>query len=277
MIDKAHLFFRQLQTAVENDQLILPTLPEVALQIRDAVEEKNCSAKNVADILARDGALAAQLIRVANSPLYRGREKLQDLQMIISRLGMRLVRDLVVSLAVRQIFVPTAQACYQYFRNAWTKSVGVAAISRMLSSLVPGLKSEQALLAGLIHNIGVLPILVMAEKYNVFRDQITLEKVISSLQGEVGKLVLESWDFPQYLVDVVTQCDTFQRIRENADYVDLVQVSLIQGGYLNGEVKSPDLEYCTAFKRLNLDPNINLIELEENQEIIQETRNVLLH
>lgn len=276
MDDKANSFFLQLKQAVESDQLLLPTLPEVALRIREAVEEKNCSAKDIADIMANDSALSVQLVRVANSPLYRGREKLEDLQMIVSRLGMRLVKDLVISLAVKQTFAPTTQASDLYFRDAWTKSVGVAAISRMLASLVPELKAEQALLAGLIHNIGVLPILVMAEKHNVFRDKMSLENIIYLLQGRVGKLVLESWDFPQYLIDVVTQCDEFQRMPPNADYVDLVQVSLIQGNYLNGQGKGLDLGLCTAFRRLNLDPDLNVIELEENQEIIQEIRSVLL-
>lgn len=276
MDDKANSFFLQLKQAVESDQLLLPTLPEVALRIREAVEEKNCSAKDIADIMANDSALSVQLVRVANSPLYRGREKMEDLRMIVSRLGMRLVKDLVISLAVKQTFAPTTQASDLYFRDAWTKSVGVAAISRMLAPLVPELKAEQALLAGLIHNIGVLPILVMAEKHNVFRDKMSLENIIYLLQGRVGKLVLESWDFPQYLIDVVTQCDEFQRMPSNADYVDLVQVSLIQGNYLNGQGKGLDLGLCTAFKRLNLDPDLNVIELEENQEIIQEIRSVLL-
>lgn len=277
MSDKVEAFYRKLEQAVKGDLLLLPTLPEIALQIREKVEEENCSVRDIANLLARDGALSAQLIRIANSPLYRARDKLEDLQVIINRLGMRLVKDLVISIAIRQTFMPTSQARDKHFRAAWAKSVEVAAISRMLAMMGSGLKPEQALLAGLIHNIGVLPILVMAEQEDLFREEAVLEEIIQGLQGRVGRLVLQAWDFPEYLLHVVTQCYDFQRHCDYPDYVDLVQVALIQGGYLNGMAESMDMMSCTAFHRLNLDPSINMIEVDENQAIIEETRDVLLH
>ena len=163
MSEKAEKFFQELQKAVETDQLVLPTLPEVALKIREAVESEDSSAQQIAETLTQDAALSARMIQVANSPLYRTRNPIDDLQMAVTRLGIRMVRDLVISLAMKQIYQATSDVLDQHFRESWNTAVEVAAICRMLATTVPGINSEQALLAGLIHNIGALPILVLAE------------------------------------------------------------------------------------------------------------------
>ena len=99
MTTKAEQFFSELKKAVETDRLVLPTLPEVALKIRSAVENENASTQKIADTLTQDASLSARLIQVANSPLYRSRNPIDDLQMAVTRLGIRMVRDLVISLA----------------------------------------------------------------------------------------------------------------------------------------------------------------------------------
>ena len=163
MSEKAEQFFAELKKAVESDRLILPTLPEVALKIRAAVEDENTSAQKIADTLTQDASLSARLIQVVNSPLYRSRNPIDNLQMAVTRMGIRLVRDLVISLAMKQIYQATSNVLDVYFRKSWNNSVEVAAISRMLATTVQGINPEQALLAGLVHNIGSLPILVLAE------------------------------------------------------------------------------------------------------------------
>ncbi|MCW8891243.1 MAG: HDOD domain-containing protein, partial [Sedimenticola sp.] len=78
-------FFESLQTAITNNQITLPTLPEVALKVRDAVEQENVTAQQIADMVATDAALSARLLQVANSPLYRGRVSIDTIQMAITR------------------------------------------------------------------------------------------------------------------------------------------------------------------------------------------------
>ena len=152
MSAKAETLLGDLKQAVKTDKLILPTLPDVALKIRDAVESERSTAQDISEALAQDASLAARLIKVANSPLYRTRNPIEDLQMAVTRLGIRIVRDLVVGLAMKQIFQATSDALDVHSRKIWSKSVDAAAISRMMATLVPGINPEQALLAGMIHN-----------------------------------------------------------------------------------------------------------------------------
>jgi HD-like signal output (HDOD) protein len=106
MIDE-NAFLEELYQAIDERCLTLPTLPEVALRVRDAVEREDSSANQIANIVATDAALSARLLQVANSPLYRGRDPIDNLQIAVARLGIRLVRSLVVSLIMQQIFQAT--------------------------------------------------------------------------------------------------------------------------------------------------------------------------
>ena len=184
MSDKAELFYQKLKEAVETDQLILPSLPEIALRIRDAVESEDSTAESVADLLAQDAAFSARLVKVANSPLYRLGKPVDNIQMAVTRLGMTMVRDLVISLAMKQIFQATSDALDHHFNAIWNTAVDVSAICTMMAATVPGISSQQALLAGLVHNIGALPIVVMAENDDdLFNDTEGLSAVINQLQG----------------------------------------------------------------------------------------------
>ena len=275
MTEKAEQFFSELKSAVESDQIILPTLPEVALKIREAVEDENTSAQQIADTLTQDASLSARLIQVSNSPLYRSRTPIEDLQMAVTRLGIRMVRDLVISLAMKQIYQATSDVLDEHFRRSWNTAVEVAAICRMLATTVPGLNPEQALLAGLIHNIGTLPILVKAEDDDdLFQDSEALGEVINELQSRVGTLILETWNFGDAMTNVVKYSHDFNYTHEGGpNLVDLVQVALLQGAHVNDEV---DWNSVPAFKQLGMDTEVNIVEIEENKEIIESTKQSLL-
>ena len=120
-------FLEELQTAISEKRITLPTLPEVALRVRDAVEQENSTAHEIADMVGTDAALSTRLLQVANSPLYRGRVPIESIQMAVTRLGMKLVRSLVVSLAMKQIFQATSDVLDSRLRAIWEKSVEIAA------------------------------------------------------------------------------------------------------------------------------------------------------
>ena len=278
MSTKSEQFFNNLKTAVSSDQLILPTLPEVALKIREAVENENSSAQQIAETLTQDASLSARLIQVANSPLYRSRTPIEDLQMAVTRLGIRMVRDLVISLAMKQIYQATSDVLDDHFRSCWNTAVEVAAISRMLATTVPGVNPEQALLAGLIHNIGALPILVMAEDDDdLFQDSDALGSIIDELQGPVGELIVKTWNFGDAMTEVVKNSHNFSYDHDGGpQLVDIVQVALLQGGHINEEQSPANWNSVPAFSKMGMDTEVNVVEIEENQEMIENTKQSLL-
>ena len=271
-------FFNELQQAVEEDKLVLPSLPEVALKIRDVVEDENSTTEHVADILGQDAALSVRLLKVVNSPLYRSRSPIDDLHRAVTRMGGKLVRDIVINLAMKQMFQPTSEVMDKQFRSAWNNSVNTAAICQMMSRTVPGIRKEQALLAGLIHNIGSLPIMLLAENdEDLFNDSATLNSIIWQLQGRVGAMILQSWGFSDDLINVVSECRNFNYDHEGgANLVDLVQFTLLQGGVVADEYAPEDWSLIPAFSKLGVDVEVNVLEVEENQEMIDDAKQSLM-
>ena len=278
MNTKSDLFFNELKEAVEDDSLVLPSLPEVALKIRDAVECEDSTAEQVANTLSQDGSFSARLIQVVNSPLYRTRNPIDDLQMAVTRLGVRQVRDLVMNLAMKQMFQSTSEVLDKKFRAVWNTSVDVAAICHMMSVSMNDISKEQALLAGLVHNIGSLPILMIAENDDdLFHDVEALNAIISELQGPVGEMILKSWNFPESLIEVVKQCHNYSYTDDNgANLVDLVQVALLQGGFVTDQDVPEDWPQLPAFLKLRMDSEVNIIHIEGNKECIEDARQTLM-
>ena len=126
-------FFNEIKKAVEDDLLELPSLPDVALKIREVAEDNNTTTEEIADILSQDGALSARLLKVVNSPLYRGRNPIDDLHMAVTRMGGQLVRDLITNLAMKNMYQPTSVMMETQFRKAWSASVEIAAICQMVT------------------------------------------------------------------------------------------------------------------------------------------------
>ena len=271
MIDE-QAFLETLNQAIDNNKLTLPTLPEVAIQVRNAVEKENSTAKEVADIIVTDAALSARLLQVANSPLYRGRVAIDSVQMAVTRLGVRLVRSLVVSLIMQQIFQATHDLLDQKFRQVWEESVQIAALSRVLAGNLDHLDQDQAMLGGLIHNIGALPILAMAENYDeLLEDPEELDRVIVALSPTVGTRILQMWDFPASLIKVTQHTlDLDYQSEAEADYVDVVQVARLESLVGKpGSVPMTEWANIPAFLKVGVETEINIIELEGVADDVQ--------
>jgi HD-like signal output (HDOD) protein len=271
MIDE-NAFLETLNQAIDSNRLTLPTLPEVAIKVRDAVEKENSTAKVVSDIIVTDAALSARLLQVANSPLYRGRSQIDSVQMAVTRLGVRLVRSLVVSLIMQQIFQATNDLLDKKFRQVWEESVQIAALSRVLAGGLDHLDKDQAMLGGLIHNIGALPVLAMAENYDELLEDVNeLDRVIAALSPTVGSRILNMWDFPPSLINVTEHfLDLDYQNAGEADYADVVQVARLESLVGKaGSVAMTEWANIPSFQRVGVETEVNIVEVEGVADDIQ--------
>lgn len=262
-------FYNTILEELDNGTLVLPTLPEVALRVRDVVDEPDVTAKQLADIITTDAALSTRLIKVANSALYRGRIPTETVQMAVSRLGLTMVRNLVISLVMEQMFQATSNRLDKRLHELWEHSTEVAAASQIIASKHRGIKNDEAMLAGLIHSIGVLPILIKAEEVpDLFNDSAMLDEVIENLHTKIGKSILESWDFPENLVAVAAEYNNYDWDSENGpDLVDVVQVAVIQSYDNTEKAIDPDkLDKIKSFKKLGIETGMTVEELDEDSE-----------
>jgi putative nucleotidyltransferase with HDIG domain len=275
--DIAKQFLQELLADLEKNQLVLPTLPEVALRVRDAVDDENSSIADIARVIATDAALSARIIQVANSPLMRASNAIENLDMAVNRLGMKLIRDMVVSMVMQQMFQATSDVTDRKLRQIWEHSTSVAAISHVLAGAFTKLSPEQAMLAGLVHDIGALPILTKAEDFpELLEDEATLDLIIRKLHPKIGKAILQAWNFPPELVKVAAEHENLSRDSEQVDYVDVVTVANLQS-YMGSKhpLAREDWSTIPAFAKLGLSHDINVVEMEQTAEDIKEAQRLL--
>lgn len=253
----------ELLDAIKNDGLVLPTMPEVALRLRSEVEDENSSVQSIAKVIGNDAALTARIIKIANSPLVRGIQSVDNLQMAVSRMGLEYTANLAIGIAMEQLFQATSDAVDERMRKTWAHSTDVASLSHVLCQHFTDLKPDQATLAGLIHEIGKLPILAWADD-NEWDEQ-TIDEVTESLHPEFGRMILEAWDFPEELLDVPLRYTQFDRLVEATDYVDVVMVANLHS-YAGTDHPYSALDWTKIHAFENLGINIDVV-MEEDSEI----------
>jgi HD-like signal output (HDOD) protein len=212
-----------IMKAIELDSLTLPTLPEIALHIRKCENDPNLDIIALAHIIEQDPATTAQLLRIANSPLVRREIKVADLSKAISLLGMNYCARVAISLSTRQLFNSKNPSSETRMREIWQHSLDVACHCYVLAEkakLVP----EEAFLAGLLHKIGALPIIAMADKEDCYTLE-ELNNTIDKIHPMLGESILSRWQFPRSIADIPQNyCDQYRYI-SRIDLCDLVTIA----------------------------------------------------
>lgn len=254
------------------NRLKLPTLPQVALKINDVIADPNSTAKTVAKVISTDAALSARMIQVANSPMVRAASPAENVQAAITRMGMSVVRNIVTSFMLNQLFHTKHEALKKRISTLWNHSAHVAAISHVLANLFTNLKPDEAMLAGLIHDIGKLPLIAKAEgNAELANDAATLDRLDQKLHATLGKVIVQTWHFSPELVTAVAEHENLSRDSEQLDIADVVTVAnLLSYAGKKHHLTQQDWTTVPAFKKLGISPEDSIATLEEAREEIAE-------
>lgn len=256
---------QEIIAAIKSDRLVLPTLPEVALRVREVADDPKADLEKLTQVIGNDAALSARIVRVANSPLLRASRPIEDLKAAVMRLGIAYTSNIATGLAMEQMFQATSDLVDMRMREVWSRSSEIAGICHVLCRHYTRLRPDQATLAGLVHKIGVLPILTYAEENPaLLSDSLTLDKVIESLHAPIGDMILKTWGFPEELAHIPSEHINFSRSAPKADYADIVTVAMLQS-YVGTDTPMGQVDYhqVTAFERLQMDPDIQFAESED--------------
>ena len=165
---RQHYLYKRLTKDLSNNRLQLPSVPDVALKIRHALHDENSNFRQIANIIASDPAITTKIIKTANSALYRSIHKIDDCQMAVTRLGTKVTSQLVTSFSMKELFTTKNRDLKRKMQAVWNHSREVAALSFVLAKITPGFNPEHALLAGLLHDIGAIPIITQVAVYGRF-------------------------------------------------------------------------------------------------------------
>jgi HD-like signal output (HDOD) protein len=265
-------FYKDLQA----ERFVLTSMPEVAIKIRNMLTDPEVEADQLSNLINLDPAIAAKLMRTANSALYGAATPCDSVQAAIVRLGLKTTRQLVLCYTMRDLFRHNAPELKNAMNAAWEHTVYVAAICFALAQRSGGFSQEQAMLAGMMSNVGVLSVYNFLGNYpNIYQNAESLEAAANLLRGEAGALVLERWEFSGDLVTCARHCQDWRYESEagGPDLCDLVLVATLHA--LIGKQKIPRIDKVPAFEKISagtLGPEVAANFLKEAKDDINEAK-----
>ena len=181
-----------------------PMLPSVALEIHDLSCRPDIDGDKLVDVLEHDPMLAAHVLRVANSPIFRGRDAETSLRSAVLRLGLKNLGEVVFELALHMRVFRSAE--YSGMMEQLRRhSTACANLCRLLASRA-GQDSEHAFLCGLLHDIGIAGILIVLgerRKSEPPLDPSVLDEVVRQVHEDISGMLVRLWRLPNEVAEVV--------------------------------------------------------------------------
>ena len=270
-----HALLGQILYAIEHDDIVLPTLPNVAVKVQELLDDPNISADQIVAILSSDPFISAQIIKSANSAIFAGRPPIDNVREAATRLGYRQLRNLVISITMSKMLYSNNFIINQRMKEVWKQSREIAVVSYVLAMRQTHLSPDQAMLVGLMYNIGVLPLCQYVEKCKISVTDESLANIIAKCSGTVGTRLLKKWNFPQEITDAVAQCGDIHRestMGSLADYSDVVIFANLQNPAHSKVVAWSNV---APVKRLDLSEIECMTFLESNAQRIEQVESLL--
>jgi len=262
------------QHFIDND-IEIPSLPIIAVKLGEAMK-KDIGIEEAVKIVQLDPVIAAKLIEVANCPLYVSAVPAKSCFEAIKKIGLNATRSLVISLSIKNVFKGNSPRIAKHLDALWKNNLYLSGLSHVLASISKQKVPEEALLAGLICDIGAIPFLNFVS--NLPEDYYTEEDIIKSLpvvKGVVGASILKKWDFPEEFIQVpLLSEDWFQHTEDSLTYTDIVVLSRLHNKI--GKKESSDLPAiisipaASKLKNISLSPENTLNILHDAKEKIHD-------
>lgn len=279
LIDK---LIHEMLDDIKANRIMLPTLPEVAYKIRDLIDRPDTSTSRICDALKLDAALSARLLKLANSPLFRTSSPIEDINTAVTRLGTRNIRNMVTNLVLEQMY---QAGCYspdvqKILKAQWKYNLRIAAISHFLTQHFTSLNADEALMAGLVHDIGTLPVIEYAESIpELTSNPQAMEMLVNRLHTKIGRLILKKWRFPDSLVTVAAEHeDIYRDPGINIDYTDIVIIANLLA-HIGTDHPATKLDWNTipAFNRIAITPEDSISAIKNARDDITKIQQIFSH
>lgn len=258
----------------------IPSLPGISARIGKAMQDPNFAVSDISRLIGADPAIAGGLINIANSALFGGVAACESLQAAIVRLGLEQTRTLVMTLAAKSLFTARKTWIRKRLQVMWRHAVDMGAYATVLARLSDDFDGAKALLLGLLHEIGVVPVLQLADQYpDLEHAPGILDAVLANLAPKLSAITLEDWGLAEFALAAQHQEHWYYEHDGAPSYTDILIVA-----HLHGLIKAkrfaelPRIDETPAFLQLRgygmtASTSVNL--LEEAQQELAELRSLL--
>ncbi len=252
----AFAFVAELAQEVSQGRIELPSFPDVAVRVRKVLADENVSNDQIARVVGSEAGLAARVFTLANSAaLNRSGKSVMELKSAVNRIGHNNVRTAAVSFAIAQLRrAGELRHIAEELETLWKEATLVAALCYSVASRAR-VNPDEAMLAGLLHNVGKIYVLARANRHEaLFKDPAALGQVMRDWHANIGKAIVENWGFPSHIAEAVGEHENIDRQVERPDVSDVLTVAVMMSGFMGQEADFElNMQGVKAFWRLGLD------------------------
>ncbi len=204
---------RELVRRIESGTVDLPLLPQIASRVMALTHDQTADAARLSVLIHQDQALAAHVLRIANSPAYMPRTPIVSLQHAVAMLGLTLLSEIAFTASLKggAYQVPGHET---EVKQLWRHALGSGAYAKEIARL-RRYNAESAYLCGLLHAIGKPVVLkTVVEVSKQLRASLERQAVMTLLEGyhaRVGKLIAEKWGLPKQVVEAIVYSTCYEQ------------------------------------------------------------------
>lgn len=211
----------------------LPAIPGIVSQVISMLDNPETDPGKVADLILSDQVLAARVLRVVNSPLYRTVGEINSVKRALMHIGFKAIREMILT----KYFVDAFKDREQPFdiKTFWLHSFSVGAVSRRMATMVGYRDLEKAYLAGIVHDIGkVFMGHYLRKEYGEmlksingthYRAYEAEQEFFGTSHCEIGLCLAQKWNFPPDYCDIISYHHTSERATEDPLLTAIVSLS----------------------------------------------------
>lgn len=213
-MDKIAMMAKAEQMVEKIDDL--PTIPVVATQVLQLLDQPDVRIEQVADLMLSDQVMTARVMKMLNSPVYKPGNRISSLRRALVYLGLKHIREVALTTSFIDAFDDSAGAFE--ISTFWEHSFGVGMVSKVIAEKIGYPDLEQAYIGGIIHDIGeVFLSSFLRDEFQSVLDSIkdkttTLVEAEAEQLGtthcEVGLCMARKWNFPAVYCDVIANHHT---------------------------------------------------------------------
>ena len=206
----AFAIVQKLAAELSGGQVPLPSLPRAVVRLRNELAKEGFDVPKLAKLAATEPALAGSILTMANSvALRRADKETVDLKVAIPRIGASKVQVIAMRFAMEQLKNhKDLGRSRKLLEREWAFGLRVAATGYMVAERSRAAKPDEALIVGLIHNIGRIYLYSRADEYPaLFDSPEAMQGLVASWHANVAQAIVESWGLPADAAEAVAQQD----------------------------------------------------------------------
>lgn len=240
-----NLHFRILEDIARDlsGDVNFPTCMDAAVLVRNTLKDPYVNTERVVQAVGVEPLISSKLLRLANSTAYNpSGQPITELSTAISRLGFEVVRTTSLAVAMDQMLKSRHLAAYdQVARQTWEHSIQVAAIARVLARRLGRVGPDEAMLAGLVHKIGIFYLLYRAAEYPEYRDnEAGMRDLLAGWHASIGESLLHLLGLPECIVDSIRQQNETHSVETPCTIGDILYFAkLLASNAPDGDNASP--------------------------------------